>query len=64
VAFEPAYYEALIYGLAVRLFRRYSDDKTPVPQDLASIAHESLKNLKNLNSERIPSMLDLPSLGN
>jgi hypothetical protein len=63
VSFEPAYYEALVYGLAVRLFRRYTDDKTPVPQDIALIASESLKNLKNLNSERIPAMLDLPGVG-
>jgi hypothetical protein len=63
VAFEPAYYEALIYGLAVRLFRRYADDQTPVPQDLALVAAESLKNLKNLNAVRIPAMMDLPGVG-
>ena len=63
VTFEPAYYEALIYGIAVRLFRRYSDDKTPVPADLAGIAAESLKNLKNLNAERVPAMMDLPGVG-
>lgn len=62
VTFEPAYYEALIYGLAVRLFRRYADDKTPVPQDLMNIASESLKNLKNMNSERVPAMLDIPGV--
>jgi len=63
VAFEPAYYEALIYGLAVRLFRRYNDDKTPVPMDIVNIAHESLKSLKNLNAERVPAMMDLPGIG-
>lgn len=63
VAFEPAYYEALVYGIAVRLFRRYSDDKTSVPADLVSIAAESLKNLKNLNAERVPAMMDLPGVG-
>jgi len=63
VSFEPAYYEALIYGLAVRLFRRYTDDKTPVPADIAGIASESLKNLKNLNAERVPAQLDLPGIG-
>ena len=62
VTFEPAYYEALVYGLAVRLFRRYTDDKTPVPSDLAAVAHEALKSLKNLNAERIPAMMDLPGL--
>ena len=63
VAFEPAYYEALIYGLAVRLFRRYADDQTPVPADLAGIASESLKNLKNLNAERVLAAMDLPGVG-
>lgn len=63
VSFEPAYYEALIYGIAVRLFRRYSDDKTPVPADIAFIASESLKSLKNLNAERVPAMMDLPGVG-
>jgi hypothetical protein len=60
VSFEPVYYEALIYGLAVRLFRRYSDDKTPVPADLTAIASESLKSLKSLNAVRVPAMMDLP----
>jgi hypothetical protein len=63
VAFEPAYYEALIYGLAVRLFRRYNDDKTPIPADIVNIAHESLKSLKNLNAERVPAMMDIPGIG-
>jgi len=63
VTFEPAYYEALIYGLALRLFRRYNDDQKPVPADLALIASESLKTLKNLNAERVPAMMDLPGVG-
>lgn len=62
VTFEPAYYEALIYGLAVRLFRRYTDDKTPVPADLARIAHDALNNLKTLNSVRIPASMDIPGV--
>lgn len=61
ISFEPAYYEALTYGLAVRLFRRYSDDKTPVPADLVGIASEALKNLKNLNATRVQAMMDLPA---
>ncbi len=62
VAFEPAYFEAIVYNLAVRLFRRYTDDKTPVPADLASIAMESLKNLKNLNAVRVPATMDIPGV--
>lgn len=60
ITLEPVYYEAFIYGLAARLFRRYSDDKTPVPADIARIAHDSLNNLRTLNSERIPVRIDLP----
>lgn len=60
VTFEPAYYEALIYNLAVRLFRRYSDDKAQVPADLVAIANNSLNNIKAMNSTRIMASMDLP----
>jgi len=63
ITFEPVYYEAFIYGLAVRLFRRYSDDKTPVPVDLAKIAHDSLNNLRTLNGVRMQMVTDLPGSG-
>jgi hypothetical protein len=63
ITFEPVYYEALLYGLAVRLFRRYSDDKTPVPVDLAKIAHDSLNNLRTLNGVRMQMTTDLPGSG-
>lgn len=63
VTFEPAYYEALIYGLALRLFPRYSDDKTPIPASIAQIAHESLKSLRTMNAERVQSMMDIPGVG-
>lgn len=60
VNFDPAYYEAIIYGLAVRLFRRYNDRTIPVPQDIIVIAHDSLNNIKALNSVRIPAACDIP----
>lgn len=60
VSFEPAYYEALIYNLAVRLFRRYSDDKTPIPPDIAAIAEDSLRNLRAMNSTQYIAGMDLP----
>ena len=63
VTFEPVYYEALVYGLAIRLFRRYSNDQTPVPQDLVAIAHEALRNLKSLNAERVQALMDIPGVG-
>lgn len=60
ITLEPIYYEAFIYGLAVRLFRRYTSDKVPLPADLANIASSSLDNLRTINSERIPALMDLP----
>ena len=62
ISFEPAYYEALIYQLAIRLFRRYSDDKTPIPADLAGIAGQALRDLKSLNAERVVASSDLPGV--
>ena len=50
VTFEPAYYEAIVYNLATRLFRRFHSKDSAVPEDIMSIAAESLKNLKNMNS--------------
>lgn len=63
VKFEPAYYEALIYNLAVRLFRYYNDSKAQVPIDIVTIASSALTNLKALNSVKIVSGMDLPGNG-
>ena len=60
VTFEPAYYEALVYNLAVRLFRFYRDATVPVPQDIVSIATHRLDNLKALNFVNVRSAMDLP----
>ncbi len=60
VTFEPVYYEPLLYNLAVRLFRRYANDQTPVPMDLVVIARDSLNTLKTLNAEQVRATLDLP----
>jgi len=60
VTFEPVYYEALIYNLAVRLFRRYHASNVPVPPDLAAIASNAITNLKTMNSVKILAGLDVP----
>lgn len=59
VTFEPAYYEALIYCLAARLFRHYNGARFPLPIDIARIAHDALTNLKSMNSVRVPAAMDL-----
>lgn len=60
VTFEPAYYEPLVYNLAVRLFRHFRDANTPVPQDIAVIASNSLQALRNMNATRVLSYIDIP----
>lgn len=61
VDFEPLYYEALKYGLAVRLFRHYHAANVPVPSDIAAIAQDTSKTLSTLNSTIPRAACDLPS---
>ena len=60
VTFEPMYYEAIIYGLGVRLFRRYNDPKVQIPADLAQLANNAFDTIKNQNSVRTIAKLDIP----
>lgn len=60
VTFEPAYYEALIYNLAIRLWRHFRDGSAGVPADIALIAHESLSRLRAMNSVSYIAGLDIP----
>lgn len=60
VTFEPAYYEALIYNLAVRLWRYYRDGATPIPQDIVLIAHDALNNIRNINAQVFTAGMELP----
>lgn len=60
VTFEPAYYEALIYNLAVRLFRYYREASIPVPMDIQLIANGSLSNLKTMNDVNVIAGMELP----
>lgn len=61
VTFEPAYYEAIIYNLAVRLFRRYHKAEIQVPQDLAVLANSSKNTVMNMNHRITYAALDLPA---
>lgn len=63
VSFEPAYYEALIYNLAVRLFRSFNDPKVQIPIDIMYVANNSINNLKAMNSVSIVAGMDLPGKG-
>ena len=60
VSFEPAYYEALIYNLAVRLFRYYRDASITIPIDISTIAQNSINNLKAMNAVLLTASMEFP----
>ena len=60
VTFEPAYYEALVYNLAVRLFRYYRDAAAQIPSDILVISVNSLNNIKTMNNIQVICAMDLP----
>ena len=60
ITFEPAYYEALMYNLAVRLFRFYHTDNKQVPADLVGLAHSSKNILESMNAVQWTASCDIP----
>ena len=60
VTFEPAYYECIVYNLALRLFRFYNSAKMPVPADIVMIANNSLSNIKTLNNSPVLASIEVP----
>lgn len=64
ITFEPIYYEALIYNLAIRLFRYFHGNKAQIPQDVVAIASNAIENLKNINSVTPIAFIDYPGKKN
>jgi hypothetical protein len=61
ITFDPAYYEALVYGLALRLFRRYHvDPNKQVPTDISAAAAAAIKTIENMNSVQARASMDVP----
>lgn len=60
VTFEPAYYEALVYNLAIRLFRRFHDGAAQLPMDVVNIANNSLHSIMSMNSQQVIAGMELP----
>lgn len=63
VTFEPVYYEALIYNLAVRLFRHFHAATAQVPADIVGIANESRATIMNMNHSPLIAGFDFPGKG-
>lgn len=62
VMMEPMYYEALIYNLAVRLFRRFHTTGE-IPSDVIAIANSSARDLQSVNSTRVQAQMDMVTGG-
>ncbi len=61
VTFDAAYYEALIYNLAVRLFRHYhQDNRVQIPADILILAKSALSAIYRYSNETFSMKTDLP----
>jgi hypothetical protein len=60
VTFDEAYYEPLVYNIAVRLFRHFHKATDQVPPDIAAIARDGMATLRSLNAERLQAGMDVP----
>lgn len=61
ITFDPAYYEALVYGLAMRLFRRYHvDPNKQVPADIVAASSAAMKTIETMNGVQARASMDIP----
>jgi hypothetical protein len=60
VTFEAVYYEALISGLSVRLFRHYHGPSVPIPADMADKSTTSKSRIMTLNNRPPTARIDVP----
>lgn len=60
ITFEPLYYEALTYNLALRLFRRFHEPTAQIPPDIIKIAQDAIKAIETMNSVQARCGIDLP----
>jgi hypothetical protein len=60
VTFQPAYYEALEYNLALRLWRQYHEDARPIPADIVTLARDSLKVIETMSSRTPTATIETP----
>lgn len=63
VEFEPIYYEALKYGIAVRLFRHFHGVNVAIPADLMKLEADTLRAIYSMNNRTILSASDFPQRG-
>lgn len=62
MTFEPPYEEAIVYGLAIRLWREYHGSTTEVPADMVAVHREAMGIIENMNATRLRCSTDLPGV--
>ena len=60
VTFEPPYFEALAYNLALRLYRKFHDHNAPIPEDTVRLARQSLQVIERMNATAIRAVINMP----
>ncbi len=63
VNFELAYMEALQWGLAVRIFRKFNEHAKEIPNDIVSRAAATHRRIKDMNARQVVAVTDLRSRG-
>jgi hypothetical protein len=62
VTFQPAYYEALEYNLALRLWPQYHDSGKAIENDLKVMAQEAMRIIETMNAKRVTAAIEVPSV--
>lgn len=60
VTFQPAYYEALEYNLALRLWRQYHEEDRAIPPDLVTLARDAMKVIETMSSRTPTAVIEVP----
>jgi hypothetical protein len=60
VTFESEYNEAIIYNLAIRIWRKFHGFEKPINADLKYLAEEALRSVERINSITPVASMDFP----
>jgi hypothetical protein len=61
VTFEPPYYEAILYNLAVRLYRKFHEHSAQIPTDTLRMAADTLAVVERMNSVTPIAGMNMPT---